>query len=59
LAIPLTQQELAGSVGASREMIQRLLKELRERGAVITRRRTMVIERPDVLRRIAGYVVDS
>ncbi|WP_369242404.1 Crp/Fnr family transcriptional regulator [Streptomyces sp. R21] len=56
LAIPLTQQELAGSVGASREMIQRLLKELRDRGAVITRRRTIVIERPDVLRRIAGHV---
>ncbi|MCX4548895.1 Crp/Fnr family transcriptional regulator [Streptomyces sp. NBC_01387] len=53
LAVPLSKQELAGSVGASREMVQRLLKELRERGAVVTGRRTLVITRPDVLRRIA------
>ena len=32
LSVPLSKQELAGSVGASREMVQRLLKELRERG---------------------------
>ncbi|MGQ4386574.1 Crp/Fnr family transcriptional regulator [Streptomyces sp. SAS_270] len=59
LAIPLSQQELAGSVGASREMVQRLLRELRDRGAVVTRRRTLVIERPDVLRRIAGDALDT
>ncbi|WP_143594528.1 helix-turn-helix domain-containing protein, partial [Streptomyces albidoflavus] len=29
LQVPLSKQELAGSVGASREMVQRLLKELR------------------------------
>ena len=32
LAVPLSKQELAGSVGASREMVQRLLKELRGAG---------------------------
>ncbi len=53
LSVPLSKQELAGSVGASREMVQRLLKELRERGAVTTGRRALVIVRPDVLRRIA------
>ena len=53
LSVPLSKQELAGSVGASREMVQRLLKELREREAVLTGRRTMVILRMDVLRRIA------
>ncbi|MGW1463548.1 Crp/Fnr family transcriptional regulator [Streptomyces sp. NPDC002308] len=53
LDIPLSKQELAGSVGASREMVQRLLKDLRERGIVVTGRRTMVIVRPDALRRIA------
>ncbi|MFJ9028360.1 Crp/Fnr family transcriptional regulator [Streptomyces sp. NPDC102274] len=53
LAVPLSKQELAGSVGASREMVQRLLKELRDRKAVATGRRALVIVRPDVLRRIA------
>ncbi|MFF4017764.1 Crp/Fnr family transcriptional regulator [Streptomyces sp. NPDC001843] len=53
LSVPLSKQELAGSVGASREAVQRLLKELRERGVVLTGRRAMVIVRPDVLRRIA------
>ncbi|MFI1103083.1 Crp/Fnr family transcriptional regulator [Streptomyces melanogenes] len=54
LGVPLSKQELAGAVGASREMVQRLLKELRDRGAVHTGRRELVILRPDVLRRIAG-----
>lgn len=54
LAVPLSKQELAGSVGASREMVQRLLKELRDKGAVSTGRRTMLIMRPDILRRIAA-----
>ncbi|WP_371674440.1 Crp/Fnr family transcriptional regulator [Streptomyces sp. NBC_00289] len=53
LSVPLSKQELAGSVGASREAVQRLLKELRERGVVITGRRALVIVRPGVLRRIA------
>jgi CRP-like cAMP-binding protein len=54
LAVPLSKQELAGSVGASREMVQRLLRELREKNAVATGRRTLLILRPDVLRRIAA-----
>lgn len=53
IAVPLSKQELAGSVGASREMVQRLLKELREKDVVVTGRRTMLILRPDILRRIA------
>ncbi|MFF1724394.1 Crp/Fnr family transcriptional regulator [Streptomyces sviceus] len=54
LSVPLSKQELAGSVGASREMVQRLLRELRDKGAVLTGRRTMLIMRPDILRRIAA-----
>lgn len=54
LAVPLSKQELAGSVGASREMVQRLLRELRDKGAVATGRRTLQIMRPDILRRIAA-----
>ncbi|MFE0099600.1 Crp/Fnr family transcriptional regulator [Streptomyces sp. NPDC059009] len=53
LSVPLSKQELAGSVGASREMVQRLLKELRTREVVVTGRRALLIVRPDVLRRIA------
>ncbi|GAA2248865.1 Crp/Fnr family transcriptional regulator [Streptomyces amakusaensis] len=53
LSVGLSKQELAGSVGASREMVQRLLKELRDRAAVSTGRRELVIMRPDILRRIA------
>ncbi|MFD8421525.1 Crp/Fnr family transcriptional regulator [Streptomyces sp. NPDC059466] len=54
LAVPLSKQELAGSVGASREMVQRLLRELRDKQAVSTGRRTLLILRPDILRRIAA-----
>jgi CRP/FNR family cyclic AMP-dependent transcriptional regulator len=52
LTTGLSQHELAGSVGASREAVARLLKDLRERGIVRTSRRGLVIVRPDQLRRI-------
>ncbi|MCB5178649.1 Crp/Fnr family transcriptional regulator [Streptomyces antimicrobicus] len=52
ITVPLTKQELAGAVGASREMVQRQLRELRARGVVSTGRRALVIVRPDVLHRI-------
>ncbi|MGW0603093.1 Crp/Fnr family transcriptional regulator [Streptomyces sp. NPDC002640] len=54
LGVPLSKQELAGSVGASREMVQRLLRDLRDREAILTGRRALVVRRPEVLRRIAG-----
>ncbi|GGS23515.1 hypothetical protein GCM10010238_09430 [Streptomyces griseoviridis] len=54
LTIGLSQQEFAGSVGSSREAVARLLKDLRSRQVVATRRRRLVVLRPDVLRRIAG-----
>ena len=53
LTTGLTQQELAGSVGASREAVARLLKTLRDRGVVLTGRRGLVVLRPEVLRRMA------
>ncbi|MGW2747478.1 Crp/Fnr family transcriptional regulator [Streptomyces sp. NPDC001450] len=54
LSIGLSQHEFAGSVGSSREAVARLLKELRAREVVVTRRRRIVVLRPDVLRRIVG-----
>ncbi|WP_062209262.1 Crp/Fnr family transcriptional regulator [Streptomyces sp. NBRC 109706] len=53
LTVPLSQQELAGSVGASREAIVRLLTEFRGSGVLVTARRRMWLRRPEVLRRIA------
>ncbi|WP_405979189.1 Crp/Fnr family transcriptional regulator [Streptomyces sp. NBC_00158] len=53
ITVPLTKQELAGAVGASREMVQRQLKDFRDRGVVSTGRRTVVIVRPAVLQRIS------
>ncbi|MBQ0863482.1 Crp/Fnr family transcriptional regulator [Streptomyces smyrnaeus] len=54
LTTGLSQHELAGAVGSSREAVARLLKELRERDIVRTSRRGLVIVRPDQLRRIGG-----
>lgn len=54
LTTGLSQHELAGAVGASREAVARLLKELRERDIVRTSRRGLVVVRPDLLRRIGG-----
>ncbi|MFI7274924.1 Crp/Fnr family transcriptional regulator [Streptomyces sp. NPDC049879] len=56
LTVPLSQQELAGSVGASREAIARLLTDLRRNGVVDTARRRIVVLRPEVLRRITAGV---
>ncbi|MFF8830765.1 Crp/Fnr family transcriptional regulator [Streptomyces sp. NPDC015131] len=52
--VPLTQQELAGAIGSSRESVTRLLRELRERGYVTTRRQALVVVEPKKLRRIGG-----
>lgn len=50
IAIPLSRDELASAVGASREMLQRLLGDFRDRGVVDTESRTIVIRRMDLLR---------
>ncbi|WP_342787997.1 Crp/Fnr family transcriptional regulator [Streptomyces alboniger] len=54
VTVPLTSQELAGTIGGSRETVARLMKELRERGVITRRRRALVVVRPDVLRRMAA-----
>lgn len=55
LTLALTQAEMAASVGASREAVARLLKDLRDRGIVrkTERPRGLVIVKPEVLRRMA------
>ncbi len=50
VAVTLSQRDLAGAVGASREGIARILHGLRDRGAIVTGRLRIVILRPDLLR---------
>ncbi|MYT27913.1 MULTISPECIES: Crp/Fnr family transcriptional regulator [unclassified Streptomyces] len=54
IRVPLTQQELAGSVGASREAVTRLLAEPRKRGILITGRKTLCLVRPKELGEAIG-----
>ncbi|MCZ2523259.1 Crp/Fnr family transcriptional regulator [Streptomyces sp. NPDC059506] len=56
LRVPLSQRELAGCVGASREAVARALEKLRKRGAILTMRRRIVVTRPEVLRQTASSV---
>lgn len=53
IAVPLSQDELAGWVGASREAVAKALRVLRDRGLVTTGRRTTTVLDLDALRRRA------
>lgn len=50
IGMPLTQQDIANQVGASRRAVCRSMALLRERRAVVTTGRRIVLTRPDVLR---------
>lgn len=54
--LPLSQRELAGAIGASREAIARCLRILRERRVVVTRRRRVIVLQPEVLRSMGRNV---
>lgn len=54
IAIALSQDELAGWVGASREAVAKALRVLRSRGYLLTGRRTMTVLDLDGLRKRAG-----
>ena len=54
IAVALSQDELAGWVGASREAVAKALRVLRSRGYVSTGRRAMTVLDIDGLRRRAG-----
>lgn len=54
IPVPLSQDELAGWVGASREAVAKALRVLRDRGLVTTGRRTMTVLDLDGLRRRAS-----
>jgi CRP/FNR family cyclic AMP-dependent transcriptional regulator len=54
IGVALSQDELAGWVGASREAVAKALRVLRDRGFVTTGRRTMTVLDLDGLRKRAG-----
>jgi len=53
VALPLSQDELAGWTGASREAVSKALRSLRDRGLIETGRRRVVIHDLEGLRRRA------
>ncbi|HEU5470822.1 MAG TPA: Crp/Fnr family transcriptional regulator [Actinophytocola sp.] len=53
LRMPLSQQDIANRIGASRRTVARSLAVLRERRVVSTHRRRIVIVQPDVLEALA------
>lgn len=54
ITLPLSQDELAGWVGGSREAVSKALRTLRDRGYLTTGRRAMTVRDLDGLRRRAG-----
>ena len=55
LGVPVTQRELADSVGTAREVVVRVLRELRQDGLVRTERDRIVLVDPDRLTRELGW----
>lgn len=53
ITLPLSQQELAGWTGASREAVSKALASLKARGWIETHRRGITVLSPDALRRRA------
>jgi CRP/FNR family transcriptional regulator len=59
VGLTLTQKDMAGLVGSSREMVNRSLKVLEENGGIrLSRRRVIVLDK-EVLYRIAGNSSDT
>ena len=53
VALPLSQDELAGWTGASREAVSKALRSLRDRGLIETGRRRVIVDDLEGLRRRA------
>ncbi len=59
VGMPLTQQDIANSIGGSRRAVARAMQTFRDRGMLVTGRRRFVVSSIDVLRRLAGTVPDG
>jgi CRP-like cAMP-binding protein len=55
IGLPLSQEELAGMIAASRESVARALTTLRSLGLIATSRRRVTVRAPDQLRLYAGW----
>lgn len=53
ITLPLSQEELAGWTGSSREAVSKALRTLREEGLIDTQRRSITVRDPEELRRFA------
>ncbi|MER5884623.1 Crp/Fnr family transcriptional regulator [Streptomyces sp. NPDC001941] len=56
IALPLSQDDLAGLVLSSRRTVTRILEQWRGRGWVATGRNRLTLTRPDELKRLGGTV---
>jgi CRP/FNR family transcriptional regulator, cyclic AMP receptor protein len=54
IGLALSQEDLAACVGASRRAVAREIESWRDRGYVVTGRRSLLIQQPMALQRIAG-----
>jgi CRP-like cAMP-binding protein len=54
ITIPLSQHEIAGATGSSREAVSRALRRLRQTRAIATGRRRVVVLKTDELHRISA-----
>jgi CRP/FNR family transcriptional regulator, cyclic AMP receptor protein len=59
VGLTLTQKDIAGLVGSSREMVNRSLKVLEENGGIRLSRRRIIVLDKEVLCRIAGSSSDT
>jgi CRP-like cAMP-binding protein len=59
ITLPISQEELAGWAGASREAITKALRDLRAVGLIETRRRHIIVLEPEQLGQMAGLPVHS
>jgi CRP/FNR family transcriptional regulator, cyclic AMP receptor protein len=59
ITLPLSQEELAGWAGASREAITKALHELRACGLIETRRRHITVLEPEQLGQMAGQPYEA
>ncbi|HEY7631379.1 MAG TPA: Crp/Fnr family transcriptional regulator [Thermoleophilaceae bacterium] len=59
ITLPISQEELAGWTGASREAVTKALRDLRAVGLIETRRRHIIVLDPEQLSQMAGLAVHS
>jgi CRP/FNR family transcriptional regulator, cyclic AMP receptor protein len=55
IALPITQEDLAGMIGATRPTVNRLLSYYEERGVIARGSRRIIVQKPEVLRRRVNF----